>query len=259
MPVQTVTSLPEVVSTGVATAVTQAAATGSAEHVGILSLIMGATWIVKIVMLILIAASAVSWTMIFQRYRILRDAKQSFFEFEQRFWAGADLSQLFRQVSAKGESVGQLAGAEGIFRAGFREFTRLRQQSGVEPDAVMEGAQRAMRVVLSREEEALNEHLPFLATVGSISPYIGLFGTVIGIMNSFRGLAASQSAASITSVAPGIAEALIATAIGLFAAIPAVIAYNRYASTVEVLINQYYTFAEEFSSILHRKAHARDS
>lgn len=254
---QAITNAPDVVATGVATAAT-AAATGNADHMGVFALIWGATWAVKAVMLILAAASVVSWMMIFQRHRILTDAKYDFMEFEQRFWAGADLSQLFRQISAKGESLGQLVGAEGVFRAGFREFTRLRQQQGVEAEAVMEGAQRAMRVVLSREEEALNEHLPFLATVGSISPYIGLFGTVIGIMNSFMGLSQSQQA-TIAAVAPGIAEALIATAIGLFAAIPAVIAYNRFSSKVEVLINQYYTFAEEFSSILHRKAHTRDS
>lgn len=232
--------------------------TPAADHMSLMALIWNATWIVKLVMLTLVAASATSWMMIFQRQKVLSEARNEFFEFEQRFWSGVDLSQLFRQISAKGETQGQLMGAEGIFRAGFREFTRLRQQAGVEADAVMEGVQRAMRVALSREEESLSEHLPFLASVGSISPYIGLFGTVVGIMNSFRGLATNQQA-TIAAVAPGIAEALIATAIGLFAAIPAVIAYNRFSTKVEVLINQYYNFAEEFSSILHRKAHSRDS
>jgi biopolymer transport protein TolQ len=235
-----------------------AAAAANADHMSLVALIMGATWLVKIVMLILFAASAVSWMMIFQRHKILKIARDNFAEFEQRFWSGLDLSQLFRQISAKGENEGLLEGAESVFRAGFREFTRLRQQAGVEADAVMEGVQRAMRVALSREEESLNEHLPFLATVGSISPYIGLFGTVIGIMNSFRGLAGSTGA-TITQVAPGIAEALIATAIGLFAAIPAVIAYNRFSAKADALINQYYNFAEEFSSILHRKVHTRDT
>lgn len=142
-------------------------------------------------------------------------------------------------------------------RAGFKEFSRLRQQPGVDPDAVMEGVARAMRVAISREEEKLEASLPFLATVGSTSPYVGLFGTVWGIMNSFRGLATVQQA-TLATVAPGIAEALIATAIGLFAAIPAVIAYNRFSARSEMLIGRYYTFADEFQAILHRKVHTSD-
>ena len=133
----------------------------------------------------------------------------------------------------------------------------MRQQSGVDPDAVMDAVQRSMRVAISREEEKLEQHLPFLATVGSTSPYVGLFGTVWGIMNSFRGLATVQQA-TLATVAPGIAEALVATAIGLFAAIPAVVAYNRFAARSEMLIGRYYTFADEFSSILHRRVHARE-
>jgi biopolymer transport protein TolQ len=144
---------------------------------------------------------------------------------------------------------------ERIFEAGFKEFARLRKQSGISSDAVMEGAQRAMRVAMSREVDFLETHLSFLATVGSTSPYIGLFGTVWGIMNSFRALGGVQQA-TISMVAPGIAEALIATAMGLFAAIPAVIAYNRFANDAERLLNRYDTFMEEFSSILHRHAHA---
>ena len=142
-----------------------------------------------------------------------------------------------------------------IFHAGFKEFSRLRQQGSADPDAVMAGAERAMRVALAREEEYLNKHLPFLANVGSASPYVGLFGTVWGIMNSFRGLA-SVHQATLASVAPGISEALIATAMGLFAAIPAVIAYNRFSARVDMLLNRYETFADEFSGILHRQAHA---
>ena len=149
------------------------------------------------------------------------------------------------------------SGVEQIFRAGFKEFSRLRQQPGVDPDAVMEGVARAMRVAISREEEKLEASLPFLATVGSTSPYVGLFGTVWGIMNSFRGLATVQQA-TLATVAPGIAEALIATAIGLFAAIPAVIAYNRFSARSEMLIGRYYTFADEFQAILHRKVHTSD-
>ncbi|HIN91117.1 MAG TPA: protein TolQ, partial [Porticoccaceae bacterium] len=140
-------------------------------------------------------------------------------------------------------------------RVGFKEFMRLRRQESVHRDAVMEGAQRAMRVAYSREEEKLEKHLPFLATVGSVSPYIGLFGTVIGIMNSFIGLA-NQAQATLQVVAPGIAEALIATAMGLFAAIPAVVAYNKYSANVDNITGSYITFSDEFSSILHRQIHS---
>ena len=148
-----------------------------------------------------------------------------------------------------------IVGIENIFRAGFKEFMRLRQQASVDKEAIMEGAQRAMRVAFSREEEKLERHLAFLASVGSVSPYVGLFGTVIGIMNSFIGLA-SQTQATLQVVAPGIAEALIATAMGLFAAIPAVVAYNRYSSSVDTITGSYVTFTDEFSSILHRQVHS---
>jgi biopolymer transport protein TolQ len=160
------------------------------------------------------------------------------------------LTSLFREVSDREESIGMA----GIFHAGFNEFARLRNQQGIEPRAVVEGAQRVMRVVLSREMDSLETHLSFLATVGSTSPYVGLFGTVWGIMNAFRGLGNAQQA-TLAMVAPGIAEALIATAMGLFAAIPAVIAYNRYSNDVERLINRYDNFLEEFSTILQRQAH----
>ncbi|MGB0361313.1 MAG: MotA/TolQ/ExbB proton channel family protein, partial [Endozoicomonas sp.] len=148
------------------------------------------------------------------------------------------------------------SGLEHIFKAGFSEFTRLRNQGAEDPDAVMEGAQRAMRVAISREQERLEANLPFLATVGSTCPYLGLFGTVAGIMNSFRGLAVVQQP-TLASVAPGIAEALLTTAVGLVAAIPAVVAYNRYAAKVEALLANYEIFADEFSSILHRKVYSK--
>ncbi len=150
------------------------------------------------------------------------------------------------------------SGVENIFCAGLAEFTRLRQRSGAEAGAILDGVQRVMRVALAREEEKLEANLPFLATVGSISPYIGLFGTVWGIMNSFRGLANVQQA-TLATVAPGISEALVATAMGLFAAIPAVVAYNRYSARAEALSNRYETFADEFSSILHRKVHGKQA
>ena len=149
----------------------------------------------------------------------------------------------------------QIVGMENIFRAGFKEFMRLRQQAAVDKEAIMEGAQRAMRVAFSREEEKLERHLPILATIGSVSVYVGLFGTVIGIMNTFLAIA-SQAQASILVLAPGIAEALLATAIGLFAAIPAVVAYNRYSATLDNVTNSYITFSDEFSSILHRQIHS---
>ncbi|MEJ6655587.1 MAG: protein TolQ [Pseudomonas sp.] len=217
-------------------------------------LISGASVLVQLVMLTLLAASIASWVLIFQRSSVLRSAKKALDDFEDRFWSGIDLSKLYRQVTGNPDPD---SGLEQIFRAGFKEFSRMRQQPGVDPEAVMDAVQRSMRVAISREEEKLDQHLPFLATVGSTSPYIGLFGTVWGIMNSFRGLATVQQA-TLATVAPGIAEALIATAIGLFAAIPAVIAYNRFAARSETMIGHYYTFADEFSSILHRRVHASE-
>jgi len=216
-------------------------------------LISNAGVLVQLVMLLLLLASVASWALILQRVQVFRKAQQSRLAFEERFWSGMDLGQLYREVAAEPTPC---SGMESIFRAGFREFSRLRQQSH-DADAVMDGAQRAMRVAFAREQERLEASLPFLATVGSTSPYVGLFGTVWGIMNSFRGLAQVQQA-TLATVAPGISEALIATAMGLFAAIPAVIAYNRFAARSDALLKNYDTFAEEFSSILHRRVHSSD-
>ncbi|WP_417566887.1 protein TolQ [Marinobacter sp.] len=216
-------------------------------------LIANASVLVQLVMLLLALASIMSWALIFQRIQVFRKAKRAQLAFEERFWSGMDLGQLYREVNAEPTP---FSGMEALFRAGFKEFSRLRQQSR-DADAVMEGTQRAMRVAFSREQERLEAHLPFLATVGSTSPYVGLFGTVWGIMNSFRGLAQVQQA-TLATVAPGISEALIATAMGLFAAIPAVIAYNRFAAISDVLLKNYDTFADEFSSILHRRVHQTD-
>ncbi|WP_375191883.1 protein TolQ [Marinobacter sp.] len=213
-------------------------------------LIANAGVLVQLVMLLLLLASVISWALIFQRLQVFRKARQAQLAFEERFWSGMDLGQLYREVNAEPTP---FSGMESLFRAGFKEFSRLRQQSR-DADAVMEGTQRAMRVAFSREQERLETHLPFLATVGSTSPYIGLFGTVWGIMNSFRGLAQVQQA-TLATVAPGISEALIATAMGLFAAIPAVIAYNRFSAMSDALLKNYETFADEFSSILHRRVH----
>lgn len=222
------------------------------ESLSFWSLIINAGLVVQLVMLILFTASCISWTMIVERFRYFRGAKSAIDSFENEFWSGVDLSQLYR----RNVDLSTVSGTESIFRAGFKEYSRLRQQAGVEAEAIMEGTQRAMRVALSREEEKLDKHLAFLATVGSTSPYVGLFGTVWGIMTSFRSLANMQQA-TIATVAPGISEALIATAIGLFAAIPAVIAFNRFAARSDSLLKSYQTFSEEFSSILHRQAHTK--
>lgn len=227
----------------------------SEENLSIVSLILNASLLVQLVMAILLIASVVSWVMIIQRGIYLRNAEVDYKNFEDTFWSGVDLNNLYRELSQLAQENGGTQGVENVFRAGFREFSRLNSGDGVDPDAVMEGTDRAMRVALSREEEKLSANLAFLASVASVSPYIGLFGTVWGIMNSFRGLAMVQQA-TLATVAPGISEALIATAMGLFAAIPAVLAYNRYAAKVETINACYETFAEEFSSILHRQVHS---
>jgi biopolymer transport protein TolQ len=219
-----------------------------------LHLILNASLLVQLVMLILVIASLVSWSMIFNKRVVLNRAKNAADQFEDRFWSSEDLSPLYNRITS---SSYEPAGMEKIFEAGFKEFARLRKQENIDPVATLEGAQRAMRVAMSKEVDQLETNLSFLATVGSTSPYVGLFGTVWGIMNSFRALGNVQQA-TISMVAPGISEALIATAMGLFAAIPAVIAYNRYSNDVERLINRYDTYMEEFSSILHRHAHSQD-
>lgn len=218
------------------------------EPLSLIDLIADAGPVVMAVMFILFAASIVSWVVIVQRFMVHARAKSSLSRFEKEFWSGGDLAQLYRAGNNR-----QADGIEAVFRAGFKEFSRLSQQKN--PEAVMEGAQRAMRVALMREQEKLEAGLPFLASVASVSPYIGLFGTVWGILNAFRGLA-NQHQATLATVAPGISEALVATAIGLFAAIPAVLAYNRFVARAENLVANYHTFVEEFASILHRQVHA---
>ena len=224
-----------------------------AEPLSITDLILEATLLVQLVMLTLVLASVVSWVMIFQRWFALNRVEKSIDDFEDYFWSGIDLRQLYNELEATEDD---LSGVELMFASGFKEFVRLSEKPGVDADAQMQAVQRAIRVALSREEQSLETHLPFLATVGSTSPYVGLFGTVWGIMNSFRSLA-QMSQATLAAVAPGIAEALIATAMGLFAAIPAVIAYNRYSARVEVLMSRYQNFAEEFISILHRAVYSK--
>ena len=218
------------------------------EPISILELVLNASIVVQLVMAILVMASLVSWVLIFQRAFLLSSVKRLATNFENEFWSGQDLRAIFLEIE---NSETEIIGIEHLFQAGFKEFTRSKQQYGNQAELIMQNVQRAMRVALAREEERLEGALAFLATVGSTSPYIGLFGTVWGIMNSFRGLAMSNQA-SLSVVAPGISEALIATAIGLFAAIPAVIAYNRYSAQVEVMMNRFETFSDEFSAILNR-------
>ena len=225
------------------------------EQLSLLDLVLHASFTVQLVMLMLLAASMLSWYMIVQRFIYFRNARDEMYLFEERFWSGIDLSQLYREGNETAAEGHPMLGMESIFRAGFKEFSRLAQQSEMDSEALIEGSRRAMRVAMMREEERLERHLAFLASVGSTSPYVGLFGTVWGIMHSFRGLA-NATQATLATVAPGISEALVATAMGLFAAIPAVLAYNRFASRVDVFSNRYDTFVDEFSSILYRQAYA---
>ena len=225
------------------------------EQLSLIDLVLNAGPTVKAVMALLLAASMASWFMIAQRILYFRNAATEMLDFEDHFWSGVDLAELYREGNARAADGVLIIGMEGVFRAGFKEFSRLAPQSDMDAEALLEGARRAMRVAMLREEERLEKHLPFLATVGSTSPYIGLFGTVWGIMDSFRALANSAQA-TLATVAPGISEALVATAMGLFAAIPAVVAYNRFAARVDVCGKRYDTFVDEFSSILGRQAYA---
>ena len=217
----------------------------------VIQLFINASFLVQLVMLTLILASVFSWTFILQRAYVLRRAKNELDTFECTFWSGVDLGKLYNKLLLKEK---ELFGLEAIFVAGFKEFAKLHKQNVQQPEVILEGLQRAMRVSLAKEEEYLDSHLPFLATVQSISPYVGLFGTVWGIMLALRSLGAAKHA-TIAMVAPGISEALIATAMGLVAAIPAGIAYNRYVNKVELLSNRYRMFVEELTGIMSRKVH----
>jgi biopolymer transport protein TolQ len=213
-----------------------------------LRLILEASIIVQLVMLMLAAASIASWAVILKKRRVLNQATSQADSFEKQFWSGGDLTAMYQSISKRKQAV---TGMESIFEGGFREFMRLRSEPGIDQAKMMDSSQRAMRVSQMREVDRLERNLAMLATIGSTSPYVGLFGTVWGIMNSFSQLG-NVKHATLAMVAPGIAEALVATAMGLFAAIPAVIAYNRYADQVTRLENRYDTFAEEFVSILQR-------
>ena len=220
------------------------------ESVSIVALIANASIVVQLVMLLLVLASLFSWIVIFQRGRLLAASRKQMLDFEDRFWSGVDLNELYRECQQNEHP----SAAENVFMAGLKEFGKMRQQSPGDPEAMMAGVQRAMRIAITRETEELENHLPMLATIGSTSPYVGLFGTVWGIMHSFQGLA-SVKQATIATVAPGISEALVATAMGLLAAIPAVIFYNRYVVKTEKFQTALVTFADEFSALLYRQAH----
>ena len=211
--------------------------------------------VVKAIIALLLIASLVSWTIIFRKRHLVREAQTEANRFETSFWSGGDLGKLYRAIEQRGEPA---VGMEGIFEAGFGEFSRLRAQTAGSPGQLLEGVRRAMRVAQLREIDRLEESLATLATVGSTSPYVGLFGTVWGIMGAFQGLGNAQQA-TLAMVAPGIAEALIATAAGLFAAIPAVVAYNRYADKVSRLELRYDAFMDEFSTLLQRHAAPRSA
>ncbi len=221
----------------------------------IVNLFLKASLLVKFIMLILIGFSIVSWAVIIQRTRILNSAGRETEAFEDKFWSGIELSRLYQESQERRDD---LNGSEQIFYAGFKEFSRLHRANNQAPEAAIEGASRAMRIAMNREIDYLETHIAFLGTVGSISPYIGLFGTVWGIMHAFIALGAVKQA-TLQMVAPGIAEALIATAIGLFAAIPAVMAYNRLNQRVNRLEGSYDNFMEEFTAILHRQAYATNN
>ena len=220
------------------------------NDMSILSLVANASLLVQAVMAGLLTISIASWTVIFRKYFQIRAARAATDRFEAEFWRGGDLNALYAKAAEQAGDHGPLAR---IFEAGMREYLKNRQQKPVDTGAMLEGSRRAMRAAYQREMDALESHLAFLASVGSVSPYIGLFGTVWGIMNSFRGLA-NVKQATLAAVAPGIAEALVATAIGLFAAIPAVVAYTRFAYDIERMSNRFDTFVEEFSNILQRQA-----
>jgi biopolymer transport protein TolQ len=223
----------------------------NAQDLSFISLILNASVLAQAVIALLLFLSLMSWTVIFRKWFAISRARAQTERFERDFWSGGDLQTLYQSAASNRHNNGAL---ERIFEAGMREFLKGKEKRLADPSAMLDGARRAMRASFQREMDALEANLAFLASVGSVSPYIGLFGTVWGIMNAFRGLANVQQA-TLANVAPGIAEALVATAIGLFAAIPAVVAYNRYTHDIDRLAIRFETFVEEFSNILQRQAH----
>ncbi len=218
------------------------------HDMSILQLVLGASWVVQLVMLLLLGVSVASWAAIFGKLFSLRRVNALNEAFERDFWSGTSLNELFQAAAQNARLSGPM---ERIFASGMREYQKLRERRIQDPGTLLDGARRAMRASYQREVDAVESHLAFLASVGSVSPYVGLFGTVWGIMHAFTGLASLQQV-TLATVAPGIAEALVATAIGLFAAIPAVVAYNRFARDIDRVAIRLETFIEEFSNILQR-------
>jgi biopolymer transport protein TolQ len=225
------------------------------QDLSILQLVLGASWVVQLVMLLLVAVSIASWAAIFGKLFALKRVKSLNDDFEREFWSGTSLNELFTSAAQNAKNAGPM---ERIFASGMREYQKLRERRIQDAGTLMDGARRAMRASYQREVDAVETHLSFLASVGSVSPYVGLFGTVWGIMHAFTGLGQLQQV-TLASVAPGIAEALVATAIGLFAAIPAVVAYNRFARDIDRVAIKLESFIEEFSNILQRNLGAGSS
>ncbi len=246
-----VEALPEDAANAAATT-TQAATAVPANSLDLLDLVLKASLPVQLIMALLVVGSIASWVIIFRKRSVMRRAAREAEQFEERFWSGAELSKLYAGSTERNRDIG---GIEAIFESGFREFNRIRQRKGIDHRIQLEGAQRAMRATASREIDGLEHNLELLANIGSTSPYVGLVGTVFGIMVTMHSLLASSDQVGIKDVAPGISEALLATAMGLFVAIPAVWAFNRFATAVERLSVRYDAFAEEFASILQRQAH----
>ena len=220
----------------------------NSQNMSIVSLVLQASWVVQLVMLLLLGVSISSWAAIFRKLGALKKVKSLNEEFEREFWSGTSLNDLYASAAQNAKHAGPM---ERIFASGMREFQKLRERRITDPGTLLDGARRAMRASFQREMDAAETNLSFLASVGSVSPYVGLFGTVWGIMHAFTGLGALQQV-TLATVAPGIAEALVATALGLFAAIPAVVAYNRFARDIDRIAIKQETFIEEFSNILQR-------
>ena len=218
------------------------------QDLSIVSLLLNASWVVQFVVVLLVGVSIASWAAIFRKIVALKKVQKLNDEFDREFWSGTSLNDLFAAANQNAKHSGSM---ERIFASGMREYQKLRERNIKDPGTLLDGARRAMRASYQRELDAIESNLSFLATVGSVSPYVGLFGTVWGIMHAFTGLAALEQV-TLATVAPGIAEALVATAIGLFAAIPAVVAYNRFAHDIDRVANRLETFIEEFSNILQR-------
>ena len=218
------------------------------QNMSILNLVLQASWVVQLVMLLLLSVSIASWAAIFRKLFALKRVKSLNEDFEREFWSGTSLNDLFASAAQNAKNAGPM---ERIFASGMREYQKLRERRITDPGTLLDGARRAMRASFQREMDVVESSLSFLASVGSVSPYVGLFGTVWGIMHAFTGLAGLQQV-TLATVAPGIAEALVATALGLFAAIPAVVAYNRFARDIDRIAIKQETFIEEFSNILQR-------